>query len=70
MSPNELAGIAEVAALLGVSKQTAIGYSQRADFPAPLERLKAGPVWRVGDIEEWAARTLPLATGRPRKEQG
>jgi hypothetical protein len=32
-----------------------------------VDRLKAGPVWRIGDVEVWAAKTLPLAGGRPPK---
>src|SRR5688572_25412500 len=68
MSPNEIAGLAEIAQMLGVSKRTAVTYSQRDDFPQPLDRLASGPVWRVGDIEEWAAKTRPsIRPGRPRK---
>jgi predicted DNA-binding transcriptional regulator AlpA len=70
VSPDELAGIAEVAEICGVPKRTAIRYSQRADFPEPLDRLAAGPVWRRVDVEAWAKRTLPLPTGRPRKREG
>lgn len=67
MSP-ELAGVAEVAEMLGVSKQTVVKYAARADFPEPLDRLAAGPVWRRADVEEWAKRTLPLPPGRPRSD--
>jgi predicted DNA-binding transcriptional regulator AlpA len=68
VSPDELVGIAEVAETFGVSKQTAVKYSQRADFPEPLDRLASGPVWRRDDVEAWGKETLPLATGRPPRE--
>lgn len=67
---GELAGLAEVAELLEVTKRTALSYSRRPDFPEPLDRLAAGPVWRREDIEEWAARRLPLPRGRPAGQDG
>lgn len=67
MNPEKLAGLAEVAELLGVPKRTAARYTERADFPEPLGRLAAGPVWRRADIEAWGRKTLPLRSGRPRK---
>ena len=60
-----LAGLAEVAALLGVSKRTATRYTGRSDFPAPVARLAAGPVWLEDDVREWK-RTTPITPGRPR----
>jgi predicted DNA-binding transcriptional regulator AlpA len=69
MSP-ELASIAEVAELLGVTVRTAQRYVEREDFPAPLDTVAGGRlrIWRRIDVEHWAARTLPLPrTGRPRK---
>lgn len=66
MSP-ELAGVAEVADICRVPKRTAIRYTQRDDFPEPIDRLASGPVWRRTDIEDWAKSTLPLPTGRPAK---
>ncbi len=65
--PDELAGLAEVAEIIGVTKRTATKYTRRADFPEPLDRLASGPVWRCADVEKWARETLPLPTGRPRK---
>jgi predicted DNA-binding transcriptional regulator AlpA len=67
MSP-ELAGLAEVADMLDVSKRTASNYTQRTDFPEPIDRLASGPVWRRIDIEAWAAAHLPLPPGRPPKK--
>jgi predicted DNA-binding transcriptional regulator AlpA len=62
-----LVGLAEVAELLQVTKRTASNYSGRSDFPAPIERLASGPIWRRADIERWARETLPLPPGpRPK----
>jgi predicted DNA-binding transcriptional regulator AlpA len=65
---EELVGFAEVVALLGVAERTAARYVQRSDFPEPLARLAAGPVWRRSDVEFWAAETLPIRRGRPSTE--
>jgi hypothetical protein len=47
---------------------TAQKYVDRDDFPEPLGRIAAGRVWLQADVETWAKQTLPLPTGRPRKE--
>jgi predicted DNA-binding transcriptional regulator AlpA len=62
-----LAGLAEVAEICGCSKRTAANYVQRSDFPAPVDRLKSGPVWRRAAVERWKETHLPLQTGRPPK---
>jgi hypothetical protein len=66
--PEELVGFAELLTLLKVSRRTAAKYAKRPDFPEPLDRLASGPVWRRDDVEKWGKETLPLATGRPRRE--
>ena len=65
MGRGTLAGIAEIAELFGVSRHAAVRYTKRADFPEPLDRLAAGPVWLRKDVEKWGKNTLPLAPGRP-----
>ncbi len=62
----DLVGIAEIGAMLGVSRQRASQIQVRYDFPTPLARLKAGPVWRRHDIAVWA-ETWDRKGGRPRK---
>jgi predicted DNA-binding transcriptional regulator AlpA len=70
LSPEDLAGLAEIAELLGVTKATAQKYARRADFPEPLgEIAAAGRVWRRADVETWGKAKLPLRPGRPRKSQ-
>jgi predicted DNA-binding transcriptional regulator AlpA len=68
MSPEDLAGLAEIAKLLGVHKRTAQKYIDREDFPQPIGRLAGGRVWLRTDVEEWGRTHLPLPAGRPRKE--
>ena len=67
VAPEELAGMDEITALLGVAKITAKRYAARDDFPEPIGRLASGRVWRRADVVTWAKRTLPLPPGRPRK---
>jgi hypothetical protein len=62
----ELAGLAEIAELLGVTKRTALNYSKRPDFPAPLDRLASGPVWNRRDVERWAKAHPLRPAGRRR----
>lgn len=52
----KLAGITEVAEILGVSKQRAHQITSSADFPKPADRLAAGPVWRREVVEQWKER--------------
>jgi predicted DNA-binding transcriptional regulator AlpA len=66
MVPEALAGLAEIAEILGVTKRSAQRYARRGDFPSPIERLAATPVWRRRDVEEWMRATLPLPRD-PRK---
>lgn len=63
----EYVGIAEIAELLGVSRQRVDQLQSRQDFPAPVARLAAGPVWRKGDLSTFADGWQRKA-GRPPKE--
>ena len=67
VSPEDLAGLAEIAELLGVHKRTAQKYIDRPDFPEPAGRLARGRVWLRADVERWGREHLPLPPGRPRK---
>jgi len=54
---KHLVGVAEVAQLLGVTRQRVNRIVQtHADFPAPEAELSAGRVWKTADIEAWAVR--------------
>jgi len=66
--PNfpELLGVAELAAVLNVSKQRASELARLSDFPKPIVQLKSGPVWRKATVmrhaQYWSRRP-----GRPRE---
>lgn len=53
----ELMGVAEIAALLGVSRQYVNRLSNTPSFPPPAAVLSAGKIWKRDDIETWARET-------------
>lgn len=59
----------EAASLLGVHPRTLERYIANAElgFPQPAKRVGRVRLWNQGDVTRWGKRTLPLATGRPRK---
>jgi hypothetical protein len=63
--PERYAGVSEVAALLGVSRQRVAQLRSKRGFPAPVAELRSGPVWNASSfglfLEEWERRP-----GRPR----
>lgn len=60
-------GMAEIASLLGRTRKTALGYSRRADFPAPVDQVDGSPAWDRGAVERWASEHL---SGAPFPEHG
>ena len=56
MIHRALVGVAEIAKLMGVTRQYAWQLSKRRDFPDPAYVLSAGHFWWLDDIEAWAAR--------------
>ena len=62
----ELAGMAEIAEMLGISRQRISVLRKRHEFPAPVAILASGPVWRRGDLSTFADGWQRHA-GRPRK---
>ena len=55
-------GTAEIAALLGVSRQRVLKIAQQAPdngFPAPLAVLSMGNVWDGRQVRVWAAGYTP-----------
>lgn len=54
ISTGNLVGIAEIAALAGVSKQAVSNWRMRYDdFPRQIQRLHSGPVWEREKVETW-----------------
>ena len=64
--PDELAGVAELAELFGVSRQRMSELRMRKDFPAPLAELAAGPVWKVANLRRFLD-SWERKPGRPHK---
>ena len=62
----KLAGVAEVAALAGVSRQRADQLTRHPKFPEPVDTLAMGPVWRESDVRAFLG--TPRPAGRPRKQ--
>lgn len=62
-----LLGVAELADLIGVSRQRASELARTAVFPSPMATLAAGPVWAEPTIlrfvETWQRRPGRRATG-------
>jgi cell division inhibitor SepF len=59
----DIVGVAEIAGLLGVSRQRVHEILRTtAGFPEPAAELAAGRVWQRSDVEAWIA-----ARERPRK---
>ncbi|MFT4227066.1 helix-turn-helix transcriptional regulator [Micropruina sp.] len=51
---EQLVGAAEIAKILGVSRQRVFQLTSRTTFPAPVATLAMGKVWRTADIIDWA----------------
>ena len=66
---SELAGLAEVASLLGLSKPATNRRSQADDFPEPIARLASGPVWRTEDVIAYARIRVSRFHERPGVER-
>jgi len=54
---DELMGTAEIAALLGVSRQRVLQLdAEDNDFPPPVAVLNMGKVWRGAQVRQWSKR--------------
>lgn len=62
----ELVGNADIADMLGVSRQRAAQLADLAGFPPAVTHIKAGPLRVRRQVEHWAA-TWERKTGRPPK---
>jgi len=52
--PHHLVGIAEIVAMLGVSRQYVDRLTREPGFPEPEVELTAGRVWSREAVEAWA----------------
>lgn len=62
----ELLGVAELAEALGVSRQRVSELMNAEDFPEPIARLRAGPVWQRSALGRFLAG-WKRQPGRPHK---
>jgi len=58
-----LAGLAEVAEILETSRAQAGRWTSRPDFPRPVARLRATPVWLASDVRRWRRKHWALKRG-------
>jgi transcriptional regulator with XRE-family HTH domain len=59
VSCDDIAGLAEVAEALGVSRQAVSNWAagrSRPNFPAPLKKLRATPLYSLTEARQWYAR--------------
>jgi predicted DNA-binding transcriptional regulator AlpA len=61
---HHLVGTAEIAEMLGVSRQWVQQLTRREDFPAPVAVLSAGWIWEREAIEVWLAAQRDLQEPR------
>jgi len=64
--PDRFAGVAELAALFGVSRQRMSELRTRHDFPDPVAELASGPVWSESSLTTFLER-WERKPGRPKK---
>jgi predicted DNA-binding transcriptional regulator AlpA len=62
---NHLVGAAEIAAMLGVTRQRVYQIVEAyPDFPAPDVVLASGRVWKRTEVEAWTRRHPARRPGR------
>ena len=63
--PVELVSTAEIARLLGLTRQRVQQLAKTPGFPPPAARLNMGAVWHTADIRCWATATGRSMTPTP-----
>jgi predicted DNA-binding transcriptional regulator AlpA len=61
---QDVIGLDEIAAMLGVTRRSVYRYAAREDFPQPVIRLGQSRGWTRAAVEEWARDHLPLPIGQ------
>lgn len=62
---RELIGIAELAQMLGLSKQRVYQLVGEAAFPEPAASLVMGNVWELAAVQAWAEQTQRTLSALP-----
>jgi hypothetical protein len=63
----QLAGVAEAARIMAWDKRRVVTYIDRGNFPAPIQSLASGRVWRRDDVEAFATAWRARQAGRRRR---
>lgn len=63
---HDLAGVAELAALLRVSRQRVCQLARSGSFPAPVAQLASGPIWSTDHVRHFASSWDRRPGRRPR----
>lgn len=73
---TELAGMAEAAEIVGISKSNFTGhrrkYAEEGQCPPPTGNVKAGPIWVGRDVDKlrkWAKEFAKIRPPRPVKKE-
>jgi len=56
---HNLAGVREIATLLGVTRQRADQWTRTKTFPEPVAELASGRIWDREEVMEWATKQFP-----------
>ncbi len=64
-SQGDFVGVAELATLLGVSRQRASNLARSPGFPKPLAILAAGPIWHRALVSPFVKGNWHRRPGRP-----
>ena len=60
-----MGGVAEVAEILGVSRQRIAKLRGRPDFPDPIAEIAQGPIFDLDEVKAWAGSGYRPQPGRP-----
>jgi predicted DNA-binding transcriptional regulator AlpA len=61
--PPETVGAAEIAQMLGVSRQRVSQLTAQPGFPEPWLSLRMGKIWLASDVRQWATQQGRAAKG-------
>jgi prophage regulatory protein len=68
---EELVGVAEIAEMLGISRQRVNRIFQtHQDFPAPVAEITAGRIWRRRDVAAWIRDNPDRQKPGPKRTEG
>jgi predicted DNA-binding transcriptional regulator AlpA len=60
IASENICGTAEVAEILGIAKQRIHALRKNPEFPQPIIKIAATPIWNRLDIAKWATRNLNI----------